>query len=99
VKRRILMDWWLIVVVVIVGVTFGMRALRARGTRTGPGNLGGSVPAVDFADDRETARVSRLSEEEREWETAALGRSREMERPASAPSEAEDDGDERTVRP
>lgn len=77
------MDWWLIAVIVLVAVTFGMRVLRARGTRAGAGHVGASGPPADFTRDRETARVSGLSEEERDWEAAALQRSREADAPAT----------------
>lgn len=70
------MDWWLVILLAVV-VLAGTIALRMRGKQRAAMNNRPVSGTGDFSGDRETNRVSRLSDEDRAWETASLQRSQD----------------------
>ena len=84
-------DWWWVIVLVVLAVA-GALYLRSRGTGAVRGRAdrlhAGSAPP-DFRQDREDARVTGMSDEDRAWEAASLRTDRETR------ERAEDPGDRR----
>ena len=72
-------DWWWVAVLVALAVA-GVLFLRSRRASAGGSRADrpdGGAAAPDFRQDREDARVARMSEEDRAWEAASLRTDRE----------------------
>jgi hypothetical protein len=80
-------NWWYVLAIVVIAASV-ILFLRYRGrgggvplaSRTGIG------PNRNYAQEREEARVGRMSEEDQEWESASLERNREEQAGTPPPS-------------
>jgi len=82
-------DLWYVLILVAVAVV-GFRVLRARRTaeKTRRDTLAESDTASrDYAQERETNRVSHMSESDQEWQAASLQRNRDNQARDQAPAE------------
>lgn len=68
-------DWWIVLVVLILAALGIVYALRRSRQRTVPVDDVSTTPR-DFIQERETARMGNLSEEERDWQAASIERER-----------------------
>jgi hypothetical protein len=73
-------NWWYVLAIVVIAAAV-ILFLRYRGRSRGGGvplaSRTGIGPNRNYAQEREEARVGRMSEEDQAWESASLERNRE----------------------
>jgi hypothetical protein len=77
---------WIVIVVAVAAVAYFLYDRQRRSTRDEARRKPDASGTGDFTADRETSRLAGMSEEDRAWEQASLGKNQRQEEQAGQPA-------------